>query len=192
MTRLMSLRFSSTRASWPLKTAKGSPRLCRLCFTHWQYLSLPHASLLISLTSSFNGRTRMRIGKRKPKTQGNQAAATTSSGKRGSPAVRSGRLPACDLTTRYGPAMNIHYGAASKTKPIEDDGHHHSTRQNPPFCQLLLFILQQRSLPFLRHKEGKPNLRAGLQRLFRELRRYPDRLLQGHIHNHKSHKHTFS
>lgn len=61
----------------------------------------------------------MRIGKRKPKTQGNQAAATTSSGKRGSPAVRSGRLPACDLTARYGPAMNIHYGAASKTKPIE-------------------------------------------------------------------------
>ena len=192
MTRLMSLRFSSTRASWPLKTAKGSPRLCRLCFTHWQYLSLPHASLLISLTSSFNGRTRDAYQQTKTKNAGEPGCRNNIKRQAWFPAVRSGRLPAYDLTERYGPAMNIHYGAASKTKPIEDDGHHHSTRQNPPFCQLLLFILQQRSLPFLRHKEGKPNLRAGLQRLFRELRRYPDRLLQGHIHNHKSHKHTFS
>ena len=30
MIRLMSLRFSSTRASWPLKTAKGSAKIMKV------------------------------------------------------------------------------------------------------------------------------------------------------------------
>lgn len=36
--------------------------------------------------------------------------------------------------------MNNHYGAAIKTKPIEDNGSCHLKRQHPPFYQLLLLF----------------------------------------------------